>query len=35
MASFEAGGLGSPWDGERVTLGRNFVRDLEGLWGGS
>ena len=25
---------GSIWDGERVTLGRHFVRDLEGLWGG-
>jgi len=22
------------WDGERVTLGRHFLRDLEGLWGG-
>jgi phosphate transport system protein len=21
------------WDDERVTLGRHFVRDLEGLWG--
>lgn len=25
---------GAGWDGERVTLGRHFVRDLEGLWGG-
>ena len=24
----------SGWDDERVTLGRHFVRDLEGLWGG-
>jgi phosphate transport system protein len=24
----------SEWDEERVTLGRHFVRDLEGLWGG-
>jgi phosphate transport system protein len=31
---YEIGGSGSLWDGERVTLGRNFVRDLEGLWGG-
>ena len=22
------------WDSERVTLGRHFLRDLEGLWGG-
>jgi phosphate transport system protein len=34
MKSFEAGGSGSPWDGERVTLGRHFVRELEELWGG-
>jgi phosphate transport system protein len=34
MTPYEVGGSGSPWDGERVTLGRNFVRDLEGLWGG-
>ena len=25
---------GDDWDEERVTLGRHFVRDLEGLWGG-
>jgi len=25
---------GSSWDGERMTVGRHFVRDLEGLWGG-
>ena len=25
---------GSDWDAERVTLGRHFVRDMEGLWGG-
>ncbi|MBV8233431.1 MAG: phosphate signaling complex protein PhoU [Planctomycetaceae bacterium] len=24
----------SDWDAERVTLGRHFIRDLEGLWGG-
>ena len=28
------GSAGSGWEGERVTLGRHFVRDLEGLWGG-
>ncbi len=28
------GGPGGNWDGERVTLGRHFLRDLEGLWGG-
>jgi phosphate transport system protein len=26
-------GSGSEWEGQRVTLGRHFVRDLEGLWG--
>jgi len=25
---------GSEWDTERVTLGRHFLRDMEGLWGG-
>jgi phosphate transport system protein len=25
---------GAGWEGERVTLGRHFVRDLESLWGG-
>jgi len=25
---------GSNWDSERMTVGRHFVRDLEGLWGG-
>jgi len=25
---------GSDWDVERVTLGRHFLRDMEGLWGG-
>jgi phosphate transport system protein len=24
----------SLWDGERVTVGRHFLRDLEGLWAG-
>ena len=24
----------SDWDAERVTLGRHFIRDLEGLWAG-
>src|SRR4051812_49531520 len=27
-------GPGTEWDEARVTLGRHFVRDLEGLWGG-
>jgi phosphate transport system protein len=28
------GGLGTErWDTERVTLGRHFLRDMEGLWG--
>ncbi len=26
-------GEGSVWDGERVTLGRHFLRDMERLWG--
>jgi phosphate transport system protein len=25
---------GANWDSERVTLGRHFMRDLEGLWAG-
>ncbi len=24
--------LNSDWDNERVTVGRNFLRDMEGLW---
>src|SRR4051794_15695856 len=28
------GGTKADWDGERVTIGRHFLRDLEGLWGG-
>ena len=28
------GGSELDWDGRRVTLGRHFIRDLEGLWGG-
>ena len=24
--------LNSSWDNERVTVGRNFLRDMEGLW---
>jgi phosphate transport system protein len=27
-------GAGADWDETRVTLGRHFLRDLEGLWGG-
>lgn len=26
-------GLGAEWERERVTLGRHFLRDMEGLWG--
>lgn len=26
-------GIGADWDQERVTLGRHFIRDMEGLWG--
>ena len=28
------GGGADDWEGERVTLGRHFLRDLEGLWAG-
>jgi phosphate transport system protein len=28
----ESGAVDSDWDVERVTVGRNFVRDMEGLW---
>jgi len=34
MPAENGASLGSGWEGERVTLGRHFVRDLEGLWGG-
>lgn len=37
MASTTGGDGGPPrgdWDAARVTLGRHFLRDLEGLWGG-
>ena len=27
-------GTGFDWEAERVSLGRHFVRDMEGLWGG-
>jgi phosphate transport system protein len=30
----DAGLSGSEWDAARATLGRHFLRDLEGLWGG-
>jgi phosphate transport system protein len=30
----DAGPSGADWDAARVTLGRHFLRDLEGLWGG-
>src|SRR3954447_24559418 len=26
-------GAGFAWDSDRVTLGRHFLRDMEGLWG--
>jgi phosphate transport system protein len=26
--------LDTPWDKERVTVGRSFLRDMEGLWAG-
>jgi phosphate transport system protein len=29
-----AGPSGADWDAARVTVGRHFLRDLEGLWGG-
>ncbi len=29
-----AGSKGSGWDSERVTLGKSFIRDMEGLWAG-
>jgi len=28
----EQGLLNSDWDNQRVTVGRNFLRDMEGLW---
>ena len=30
----DVGPSGAEWDAVRVTLGRHFLRDLEGLWGG-
>jgi phosphate transport system protein len=30
----EGAGSEFDWDGRRVTMGRHFIRDLEGLWGG-
>jgi phosphate transport system protein len=27
-------GTGADWEGERVSVGRHFLRDLEGIWGG-
>lgn len=29
----QPGGSGGDWEDTRVTLGRHFLRDLEGLWG--
>ena len=34
MQSENGASLGAGWDSERVTLGRHFIRDLEGLWAG-
>lgn len=34
MAAGGGPSSGSDWDAERVSLGRHFLRDLEGLWGG-
>src|SRR5437879_4627623 len=34
MATQSRGTTGADWDETRVTLGRHFLRDLEGLWGG-
>ncbi len=34
MATQGGGSSGAEWDGERVTVGRHFLRDLEGLWEG-
>ena len=34
MESGRGGFPGIDWDAERVTLGRHFLRDLEGLWTG-
>src|SRR4028118_2040965 len=34
MVHGSEGRAGPEWDGERVTLGRHFLRDMEGLWSG-
>jgi phosphate transport system protein len=34
MPAQNSGAAGADWDEARVTLGRHFLRDLEGLWGG-
>lgn len=34
MLPENGGAPGSDWDVERVSLGRHFLRDMEGLWGG-
>jgi phosphate transport system protein len=34
MQPQSGGPSGTDWDVERVTLGRHFLRDLEGLWSG-
>src|ERR1700722_6916183 len=30
--SMEQNAVDSSWDNDRVTLGRSFLRDMEGLW---
>jgi phosphate transport system protein len=33
MATGAGATSGSDWDADRISLGRHFLRDLEGLWG--
>jgi phosphate transport system protein len=35
MATGSEATPGGDWDAERISLGRHFIRDLEGLWGGA
>jgi len=32
MQQQEGAAWGEEWQAERVTLGRHFLRDMEGLW---
>jgi len=34
MVHGSEGTAGPEWDGKRITLGRHFLRDMEGLWSG-